>query len=269
MNKIQKNEEALKIAEEKLKNAPEGMLRVRKVAGTCRYYHERNGKSRQETYLGTADAQEIKELQDKAYYSELKKVAGKNLVALKRIQRLESGLKDCKQVYLQIPENKRSLITPYVSSEDEEIEEKIKREYAYWKKESFTRRGVPRDLKYTTLKGERVRSKSEVILADRFKDAGIPYYYEGKYIFEDKDTHDFETWFPDFQVLNPRTGELFFWEHFGLMDDPDYCASCQFKLETYAKHGIFVGKNLIVTMESSKHPLNVAYIDTLIEEYLK
>ena len=76
-------------------------------------------------------------------------------------------------------------------------------------------------------------------------------------------------WHPDFRVQNARTGRLYYWEHFGMLDNPDYCANSQNKLELYAKYGYFPGENLITTSESSGHGLNLDYVDCLIEKYLK
>ena len=69
---------------------------------------------------------------------------------------------------------------------------------------------------------ERVRSKSEVIIADTLARHGVPYRYE--YPLKLKSGRDgaFRTIHPDFLCLNVRTRAEFYWEHFGLMDDPDY-----------------------------------------------
>ncbi len=172
-------------------------------------------------------------------------------------------------MFCNIPESKKTLIQPFVSPETEDVKTLIAKERKYWEKEMLDRRGVDRNLQLVTLNGERVRSKSELIIADRLKSAGIPYYYERKFTFYNEENRDTETWFPDFQMFNVRTRKKYYWEHFGIMDNPDYCASCQYKLETYSKHGIVMGNNLIVTMESSKHNLNVSYIDRLINGLLK
>ena len=63
--------------------------------------------------------------------------------------------------------------------------------------------------------GERVRSKSEVIIADILKNNGIPYRYEYPVLIN-RNIH------PDFCCLNVRTRKEYFWEHFGKMDDIEY-----------------------------------------------
>ena len=73
---------------------------------------------------------------------------------------------------------------------------------------------------YYTIKGERVRSKSEKIIADELYRHGIPYKYEMGI--------ELQSWnkpievYPDFVVLNRRTGKRWIVEHLGMMDKPGY-----------------------------------------------
>ena len=98
------------------------------------------------------------------------------------------------------------------------------------------------EAQFKTKRGEYVRSKSELIIADRLFDAGIPYHYEvacerKKWIIS----------YPDFLVLNPRTKKEYYWEHFGMMGDPTYLEQTLGKIEKYARYGITLGNNLIAT----------------------
>ncbi len=77
-----------------------------------------------------------------------------------------------------------------------------------------------------TSKGERVRSKSETIIADLLAREGVPYRYEYPvklrvpWVVSGMQT--ITQLHPDSMVLNVRTREVYYWEHFGMMDDPDY-----------------------------------------------
>lgn len=62
--------------------------------------------------------------------------------------------------------------------------------------------------------------------------------------------------------------QQYYWEHFGKMSDSDYFSIAQWKLETYAKQGLFLGKNLLFTFECEERPLSIEFVDTLINEYL-
>ena len=119
--------------------------------------------------------------------------------------------------------------------------------------------------KYETIGKNLVRSKSEVIIADRFYKAGIPYRYE-QLLLLDKKT--MLRYYPDFTILNKRTRKIIYWEHLGKLGDQDYCAENLNKLEDYARHGIIQGKNLILTYECDGKPLSTTMLDILIKEYL-
>ena len=74
------------------------------------------------------------------------------------------------------------------------------------------------------------------------------------------------TLFPDFTIRHPGTGALYYWEHFGLMDDPAYAKNAGSKLSLYAANGIIPSVHLITTYETKAYPLN-AGIEHLISYY--
>lgn len=103
---------------------------------------------------------------------------------------------------------------------------------------------------FDTKKGDYVRSKSEAIIADTLFDYGIKYKYEPRIIVDGK------VRYPDFEVLHPVTYELNWWEHLGRLDDPVYVWNNLEKITTvYGRNGIVLGKNLILTYETSDKPL--------------
>ena len=73
--------------------------------------------------------------------------------------------------------------------------------------------------------------------------------------------------YPDFTVLNVKKRKEYYWEHFGMMDDPSYAEKVLQKLSTYEQNGIFPGEQLIITFETRKNPLNQKQISNLIEHY--
>ena len=60
-----------------------------------------------------------------------------------------------------------------------------------------------------------MRSKSEAMIAMSLYVQKIPYRYECELKLGSI------TLFPDFTIRHPETGEIFYWEHFGMMDKPD------------------------------------------------
>jgi len=254
--------QAISDVERQLSRLPSGALRVRHTKGTTRYYQREKGET-DGKYLGKDSKDTIKALEEKAYFSELLKVAKKEEIDLKKLQVIMDNLPDYKTVFLGIPYEKRHLISPYepiVNASDEIIR-------------IFNKKKVDDSIMLITQNGEHVRSKSELIIADRLKAAGVPYFYEDPLIMAEQE-HPQEIieclyWHPDFRVQNTRTGRYYYWEHFGRLDSQDYCENCQGKLEIYAHYGYFPGENLIITTESSRHSLNLEYVDCLIDRYLK
>jgi hypothetical protein len=114
-----------------------------------------------------------------------------------------------------------------------------------------------------TEKNERVRSKSEKIIADKFFMMDIPYHYEKPLTLR-----GFGVVHPDFCVLNKRTRKEFWWEHLGMMDNPEYCTNAIRKIHAYEKNGFRHGENLILTYESRENILDSKHIEMLISQYL-
>ena len=54
----------------------------------------------------------------------------------------------------------------------------------------------------------------------------------------------------------------------GMMDYPDYCRKALDKIEAYEQNKIYLGKNLLVTMETSTKGVDINQIDSLIERFL-
>ena len=262
--KLEETEKALKHVEARLRNAPKGALYIRNEKGKLRYYN-RDQETGTVTYLDEKHKAEILSLEEKNYYRKLKISLTEETGNLKRIRRILENTPDWKKVYYDIPEEKRHMIAPL----DISGQKLSRKEIDAWNCAISTYKKKNRNpTAYVTLNGENVKSKSELIIADRLKAAGVPYHYEPRQGIADEHVGDIMVWSPDFKALNVRTGKEYFWEHFGKMDDPDYFSTCQFKLSLFADNGIYMGENLIVTMESSRTPLNTGYVDRLIERFL-
>lgn len=117
---------------------------------------------------------------------------------------------------------------------------------------------------YFTTGGTRVRSKSELILANLLEHHHIPYRYEYPFYNKSKNI----TVYPDFCCLNLRTRKEIYWEHFGLMDDEGYSKKPLLKMQEYQENGLIQGKDIIYTFENSNKPLNLNTAETLIETFL-
>ena len=116
-------------------------------------------------------------------------------------------------------------------------------------------------LVHRTSAGIRVRSKSEAFIVTTLCKYQIPFRYEcaleigGKIIY------------PDFTIIHPVTGEVFYWEHFGRMDEDDYKQDAIIKINNYLANGIVPNINLITTFETKTSPLCEDLVETLVRYY--
>ena len=162
-------------------------------------------------------------------------------------------------IYRNLHSGRKVLVTPFYKPIEEIIDEFEKIEY---KSKEFTEDDTT---SYYTVKGERVRSKSEKIIADELYRCGVPYKYELP--IELQGWNKMIEIYPDFTVLNRRTGKKWILEHFGMMDNPDYYQSAMQKLDTYEKNDILLGRDLLILHETSTSPLNTTVLQKYITQY--
>ncbi len=123
---------------------------------------------------------------------------------------------------------------------------------------------------HRTSRREMVRSKSEVIIADRLAAHNVDYAYEQPLSIGNA------TKYPDFTVEDMESGESYYWEHCGMLHVPQYRRRWEEKLAWYRANGILpreegVGDRgiLIITQDGSNGSIDAANIDRLIAEVLK
>ena len=82
---------------------------------------------------------------------------------------------------------------------------------------------------HRTTRGDLVRSKSEVIIANELFACGLDRYeYEKSLRLPDG-----KILYPDFTVEDDDTGSCYFWEHLGLLHNPAYKTRWQQKFDAY------------------------------------
>ena len=87
-----------------------------------------------------------------------------------------------------------------------------------------------------------------------------PYRYEAQLVLKSGKKK-----YPDFTLLNPKTREVIYHEHLGLMSNEEYRQSNMEKLDEYRRNGIYLGKNLIVTYEGEGSYLNIREIRQMMK----
>lgn len=168
---------------------------------------------------------------------------------------------DIVNFHKKLSPERQSLITPFTMSDEKHRE--------IWLMHKLKERSIsspyPLDLDsgITTEKGELVRSKSEKIIADKLYMMDIPYVYECPLKLNKSNKI-----YPNFTLINTKTRKEFYWEHFGMMDNPEYSENAIQKISKYQKSGHYLGKNLIATFETSDHFLTPKEIEGIIQEFL-
>jgi len=148
----------------------------------------------------------------------------------------------------------KELLSPYFTP--------TSREFLDWMNSPYEKnQQYPEQLVHKTPSGNYVRSKSEVLIDMLLHMNKIPFRYECALQLGSIRVY------PDFTILHPRTGKIFYWEHFGLMDEPEYYQNAYSKLKKYASCGIVPSINLITTYETKECPLSTELIERIIEYY--
>lgn len=237
--------------------APQGRIRISQNGGHPEYYLVTERGSLRGKYLPHSQKTLARQLAQKDYDARLIKLLQKEISTLQNYMKQTSNGRAIPELYDSLCPARRSLITPAILTNEQYA--------ARWLDVSWTGRPFASDAPYIcTARGERVRSKSEVIIADTLFRHNIPYRYEFPITLKRSNSADIRrdfgssiTLYPDFLCLNTRTRTEFYWEHFGLMDSTEYSNNAAGKLRLYTENGILAGRNLIITMETQTEPFSL------------
>ena len=239
--------------------APAGNLQVLSCGKRTLYYQYFGGGIPRK-YLNRSQVELLAELAQKRYNQQVFRAAQAKKKAVDQcvaILKSDDYLFNLSSIYEALPAQLKALVKPIESLDTEYVQK--------WQAQTFKREKMRYEAVFKTKRGEYVRSKSELIIADRLYDVGIPYHYE----VELRNQYGKLLTRPDFYVLNPRTKKEYLWEHFGMLDNPEYANDFITKINLYSQYGYHIGENLIITLESSQHPLTTEQIHMTIEKYLK
>lgn len=251
--RLQKIEEKMR---NQLTDAPEGTLRVSKSNNRIQYYHCTEESPRKNgIYLRKNEEELAHQLAQKEYDEKILRLVEKRLRQIRRIAE-EYEDDEIEKIFLREHEARQKLICP--------VEVTWKQQLEQWMSEKYEGKGFKEGtpIIYSD-SGERVRSKSEKILADYFYHNNIPYKYEKPLVLA-----GYGVVYPDFTFLSKRTKKEIYWEHEGRMDDPGYAKSAIKKIESYENSNIYVGERLILTFETESSVLSRTSIERNVKRYL-
>ena len=239
-----------------LKKAPKGLLRAQPHKNSFQYYIISERGDTKGKYLPRKEIRKARAIAQRDYNKAAADILKIEIAALTSLL-ADYRPNELDEAYTQLHPGRRALVTPICEPDEEFI--------ATWQHLPYT--GKPFEInapEFFTSTGVRVRSKSEVIIAEALYRAGIPFRYE--YPISVK---GWGTLYPDFTCLNTTSREEIIWEHFGLMGDPDYAENAVQKISRYAASGYILGKNFIATFESGNTPLSVKQVQAYINAFFK
>lgn len=237
--------------EKQLSHLPPGQLNCWSVNGQSKYYLSQNHKR---TYLSSKNEFLIQQLALKKYLTALQKELLAEEKALRPyIHFMQTPHSSAAKMLL--PDSPlHSLLSPQLLSVSKEAKE--------WMQAPFDSNPYfPENLIYKTTAGIYVRSKSESLIVSLLVQYQIPFRYECLL------TLDGISHYPDFTIMHPKTGLIYYWEHLGLLDKESYLKDSANKLQRFIRNGIIPTQQLIITCETKDHPLDLDYLDNLIHFY--
>lgn len=276
-NQNQQLDEILEMTETFIKVAPPGSLRIAQK-NPNQYYWVTESTGSKGKYIRKSDVAIAKQLAQKDYAMKLHA----KVVQMKKELDEHSDLYDESEIvkfHESFSEARRKLIEPYVRNAEEfaqhwvriKLDEKERLAILNASSGNTSKLHFGGGMSYpineqngiATERGEVVRSKTEKILADKLYMYGIPYVYEMPlYIV------GYGYLCPDFTVLNKRTRQEYYWEHFGMMEKAEYCEKAIKKINTYEKQHIYQGRQLLLTFETSTQLPNFKQVEAFIQEFL-
>lgn len=252
--RLHKLEKLKRSKEAALKRAPEGKLRINNTKSGPQYYYRKHGNEKTGIYLPKKEIVLVRRLGQKDYDQRTLKSIQDEIDAIKKCLR-KYPCPAAEEVFYIMSEQRKNLINPLEMTDEMFVEE--------WFSKEFDRKDPPDpDSGFSTVHGEIVRSKSEWIIASLLEDYKVPYRYECSLYLEGMGIVH-----PDFSVLNVRLREVRYWEHEGMMDNPEYAEYAIRKERAYIRNGYYPGENLILTSETRAQPLNPDLVKKMIEKY--
>ena len=241
--------------ESKLTKFPKGKLICTKISKeSTEHYKWYQSDGHTKSYIPKSNASLAQQLAAKKYLTTLK---GELLQESRAIdfylKHHNSSPSESSKLLTEHPEYSR-LLSPFFTP--------LSKELLAWSQEPYqTNPEHPEHLIHHGAANHLLRSKSEAIIDLLLYTNKIPFRYEcalslGGIIL-----------YPDFTIIHPVTGKVYYWEHFGLMDKPSYRKKNYERLQLYSAHGIFPGDNLIITFETKDNPLSISLINQIIERY--
>lgn len=251
-------DEKTSLIRRKILKYPDGKLICTRNGRYIKWYHS---DGHIQTYIPKKKREYAEQLAEKKYWTlrlnELVREQKATEAYLRHYEEeLSSSAADPSEVFLTDSPILGELLTNIHPDNSQTIQEWLNSPYQQSEK-------YPEQLIHKTAGGIYVRSKSESLIALLLHMHGIPFRYECELQLGEI------TVYPDFTIMHPRTEKLYYWEHFGLMDDSSHVRSTMAKQQSYIANRIIPTIQLITTYETKMNPLDTETVEKTIERYFK
>ena len=240
-----------------IERLPQGRLFVIHEGKHTKWWYSDAAHKRK--YIPKKDRAFAEDLAIRKYLTLDVEILGMELEHLKRERIWSDDMRkicDRRDSLLNMDSGFRDLLMPYFRSFEDKINQ--------WENESYPRAEMfSENCIFLTEKGDMVRSKSELMIANELFKAHIPYRYESRLDLETGSVY------PDFTIYLPKENRLIYWEHFGMMDDEQYALKVCSKIKAYVISGLIPSINLFATFETANSPLTVERIRETINQFWK
>lgn len=229
----------------RIANAPDERVYVTVSHGKAQYYIRKDGRK---VYLNQ-DSEMIPILLQKRYDEKCVRIIERQIKAANAFLKIDQG-DELENVLEKFNPLCKEMINPIAETRGEIIERV--------RNEKYDRKAFDDDdaSDYLTSRGLRVRSKSEILIAEMLYKYNVLFQYERKLVLGENTVV-----YPDFTIYDLRRGRKIYWEHVGMCDDVEYMKKWNKKYKSYLVNG-FVP---FLTFETRNAPLQV----TLVEEIAK
>lgn len=222
------------------------ILRCYKDRSGYRYYIKQNGLR-----FMLKDPERIRQFAQELYDRKLCQAAERELCSLRSGRYDYPGVK-VENVFERLHPGIQAQIVPYWDLQDSHVQAWLSRSYETM---------LAYEKKYVSQRGSWVRSKSEWLIDDLLFEYGLPAIYERELVLPSGQIR-----YPDFTIWNPFTCEEIYWEHFGMMDNPEYAEKAVVRIQEYTRNVFTEKTNMIFTFESRRYPLTRPYLMVKMNE---
>lgn len=238
--------------QQSLMSAPTGRLRISHCRTTTQYYVRDEGELGNGHYLSKEKTELARKLAQRDYDESLKRLLEERIATLKNALAVYEKSEPT-DIYDSLSDDRKKIVIPRYMSDEEYVEK--------WQSVEYIHKDFSPDMpEIYSERGERVRSKSEKIIADKLYMMGIPYRYE----YPVNIPGCASPFHPDFTILQVKTRKVYYLEHLGKMGDVEYVERNLRKINIYAKNGICVGENLLLTFETNNCPLDFRSVEEIL-----